>query len=149
MITRRNRRENLLSLLVYNPYSTLPDSKSLSRPALVNTRFRFDVRAPRNFGLVAQSNLREISTLFTRAWKARPARFLFFFPSNRQSDGGIACVFLYRMKLYPSRGKVFRLTGIRGSGIFVTNYAPLFDLRRVESNGKETGHLFRYLFSNI
>lgn len=79
VITRRNRRENLLSLLVYNPYSTLPDSKSLSRPALVNTRFRFDVRAPRNFGLVAQSNLREISTLFTRAWKARPARFLFFF----------------------------------------------------------------------
>lgn len=150
MITRRNRRENLLSLLVYNPYSTLPDSKSLSRPALVNTRFRFDVRAPRNFGLVAQSNLREISTLFTRAWKARPARFLFFFfPSNRQSDGGIACVFFYRMKLYPSRGKVFRLTGIRGSGIFVTNYAPLFDLRRVESNGKEAGHLFRYLFSNI
>ena len=41
---------------------------------------------------------------------------------------------------------MFRLTDIRGPWIFVTNYAPLFDLRRVESNGKETGHLSRYFF---
>lgn len=44
---------------------------------------------------------------------------------------------------------MFRLTNIRGLGIFVTNYAPLFDLRRVESNEKEAGHLSRYFFLNI
>lgn len=44
---------------------------------------------------------------------------------------------------------MFRLTDIRGPWIFVTNYAPLFDLRRVESNEKEAGHLSRYFFLNI